>query len=232
MENIEYDNPNIFQGDDNLTEYNKNPTETVSIRCPHCSHIGSFSLITSWVSYTKSIKGASRGRLAVVKAGIRKCPNTSCNGIVFTLAHGSREVLTLPPERIDFDSNGLPPKLLETLKEAISCHAAGAYRAAAMMVRRLLEEICDDSGAEGKDLHHRLTSLKTKITLPEELFDAMGELKALGNDAAHITAKNYTQIGEDESEDSIQLAKEILKSRYQLKGLVERLRARKANPTV
>lgn len=84
---------------------------------------------------------------------------------------------------------------------------------------------------QGKDLHARLITLKTKITLPEELFDAMGELKALGNDAARITAKNYTNIGEDESEDSIELAKEILKARYQLKGLVDRLRARRGNAT-
>jgi len=144
---------------------------------------------------------------------------------------GDRVLTALPPELIDFDGDNLPEKLLATLKEAIACNAAGAYRASAMMVRRLLEEVCDESGAQGKDLHARLVALKTKITLPEELFEAMGELKALGNDAAHIAAKNYTSIGRDESEDSIELAKEILKARYQLKGLVDRLRARRNNPS-
>jgi hypothetical protein len=52
-------------------------------------------------------------------------------------------------------------------------------------------------------------------------------LKALGNDAAHIEAKDYDNIGRDEAEDGISLAKEILKSLYQLRGLVDRLRARK-----
>ena len=139
--------------------------------------------------------------------------------------------MVLPSELIDFNSNGIPSSLLATLKEAISCHAAGAYRASAMMVRRLLEEICDESSATGRDLHARLIALRSKITLPEELFEAMGELKALGNDAAHITAKNYVNIGEDESADSIELAKEILKARYQLKGLVDRLRSRRAPTT-
>ena len=60
-----------------------------------------------------------------------------------------------------------------------------------MMVRRLLEEICADAGAEGKDLFKRLEILKTKVTLPQELFEAMTELKALGNDAAHIDARSY-----------------------------------------
>jgi hypothetical protein len=55
----------------------------------------------------------------------------------------------------------------------------------------------------------------------------MGELKALGNDAAHIEAKSYDKIGRDEAEDSIELAKEIIKALYQLDGLLGRLQARK-----
>lgn len=128
---------------------------------------------------------------------------------------------------IDFDASDLPAALVTTLKEAVSCHAAGAYRAAAMMVRRLLEEICEDSSASGDNLHSRLKDLRTKIILPAELFDAMSELKALGNDAAHVEAKEYDNIGKDESADSIELAKEILKARYQLRNLLARLQARK-----
>ena len=95
------------------------------------------------------------------------------------------------------------------------------------MVRRLLEELCEDSGATGKNLFERLKSLKSKVTLPEELFDAMDALKALGNDAAHIESKAYDQIGAEEAELSIELGKEILKARYQLKGIVDRLKAKK-----
>ena len=83
---------------------------------------------------------------------------------------------------------------------------------------------------ELKSIHTQMQELKAKITLPEDLFDAMGELKALGNDAAHIDAKDYADIGEEEAKDSIELAKEILKSRYQYKNLVDRLRARKKKP--
>lgn len=227
MEKFVLEDANIFLPDDNITEMERDPRLTVSLRCPHCSTVGSFQVAGRFLQYTKAIKDKSRTRAAVVNACIRICPNQACHGIVFTVEHNS-ERRVLPPELIDFDSHGLPANLLATLKEAISCHAAEAYRAAAMMVRRLLEEICEESGAQGKDLHARLISLKSKITLPEELFDAMGELKALGNDAAHITAKNYTNIGRDESADSIELAKEILKARYQLKNLVDRLRARRA----
>jgi hypothetical protein len=80
-------------------------------------------------------------------------------------------------------------------------------------------------------LHTRLVALKGKIILPQDLFEAMFELKALGNDAAHIEAKAYNTIGTDEAGDSIELAKEILKALYQLKGLVSRLQARKGAVT-
>jgi hypothetical protein len=95
------------------------------------------------------------------------------------------------------------------------------------MVRRLLEEISAENNARGNDLHKRLEALRSLVVLPQALFEAMGELKALGNDAAHIEARAYDNIGRDEAEDSIELAKEILKALYQLKGLVSRLQARK-----
>ncbi|MET4104093.1 hypothetical protein ABIE58_003542 [Roseovarius sp. MBR-78] len=227
MIEFEFDNDNIFQADSNLQRVDGSSQEALSVRCPHCLHVGTFLTETGGLQWIKYLKGESKTKARFINAFMRVCPNPKCNGVIFTLSSTSEFVRVLPPELIDFDASELPAKLLSTLEEAISCHAAGAYRASAMMVRRLLEEICDESGAAGKDLHARLVALRSKITLPEELFDAMGELKALGNDAAHITAINYSQIGKGESEDSIELAKEILKSRYQLKSLVDRLRARK-----
>jgi len=228
MNEFKFENENILQMDSNIHETHISNIQSISIRCPHCLHVGSFSSVINGLSWTKYEANQSKTRGRVLVATLRTCPNPKCIGLVFVISSGPNLVKAMPPELIDFNSDNLPDKLISTLKEAISCHAAGAYRASAMMVRRLLEEICDESGATGKDLHARIEALKSKITLPEELFEAMSELKALGNDAAHITAKNYSIIGKDESEDSIELAKEILKSRYQLKSLVDRLRARKS----
>lgn len=140
-------------------------------------------------------------------------------------------VLTVvPPELLDFDSDGLPARCDATLREAVACHGAGAHRAAAMMVRRLLEELCEENSASGQTLHSRLKELRKQVVLPEALFVAMDELKLLGNDAAHVEAREYDEIGREEAADAIELAKEILKALYQLKGLVGRLQARKSKP--
>ena len=227
--NFEPKNPNLFQTEGPINQAN---TTRISIRCPHCRQLGTFGIAREGmaIAYPKREKGLNSQRIMI--ASVRVCPNPSCAGLVFVIEESGGSVLEIrPPELLDFNPEDLPPILLATLQEAISCHGAGAYRAAAMMVRRLLEEICHLNNAEGNNLHERLEALKTLIVMPTALFDAMSELKALGNDAAHIEAKAYENIGEEEASASIDLAKEILKARYQLQSLVDRLQALKKDPS-
>lgn len=224
--NFTLDEPNVFRADGGFN--NEAPRNAVSIRCPHCRELGSFSPIGNARTYSKKGKTGPNAAVQQYFASIRWCPNIKCQGIVFVIETNRGVVEIEPPQLLDFNPESLPPRLQETLKEAIACHGAGAYRAATMMVRRLLEEICDENNATGVNLHQRLTSLKSAVVLPEPLFDAMNELKALGNDAAHVEAKVYDNIGAEEAQDSIELAKEIVKALYQLKGLIARLQARKA----
>jgi len=48
-----------------------------------------------------------------------------------------------PPQLLDFSVDDLPVSCQETLKEASACHAAGAYRAAAMMVLGFSKDMPD-----------------------------------------------------------------------------------------
>jgi hypothetical protein len=91
----------------------------------------------------------------------------------------------------------------------------------------VLEELCDDKKAIGSDLKKRLASLSGNVVIPKELLDAADELRLLGNDAAHINAKDYDKIGQEESKLAIELAKELLKAVYQYASLVDRLKALK-----
>ncbi|MBR1360772.1 DUF4145 domain-containing protein [Bradyrhizobium ottawaense] len=217
---------NFFRADAGISQ--ETPRYAVSIRCPHCRELGSFNCLGSARAYSKVGKIGVNQAVAMYYAAIRVCPNVKCKGLVFVIEDDKGTVEIEPPQLLDFNPEGLSPRLQQTLKEAVACHGAGAYRAAAMMVRRLLEEICEENNAAGANLHQRLAALKSAIVLPEPLFEAMNELKALGNDATHVEAKAYDNIGTDEAQDSIELAKEIVKSLYQLKGLIARLQSRKA----
>lgn len=157
--------------------------------------------------------------------GQRRCPNPHCHSHIFCVINGnSGEALKIyPPLRIDFDSSHIPDEIVETLTEAITCHAEGCYKAAAIMVRRTLEELCEQNEAEGKDLKKRIESLKNKLTVPKALIDGLDNLRLLGNDAAHIEAKIFAQIGEEEVRLAIDVTKELLKAIYQYESLIERM---------
>lgn len=158
-------------------------------------------------------------------AGLRLCPNTECGALVFVVKTIDGSVISYPPQLIDFDATDLPPKILASLEEAVACHSAKAFRASALMVRRVLEEVCEDKAATGKNLKERVAALRSVAVIPDELFDAADELRILGNDAAHVEAKDYDAIGQAESELAIDLAKELLKAVYQYTSLVARLKA-------
>jgi hypothetical protein len=95
------------------------------------------------------------------------------------------------------------------------------------MVRRLLEELCEDKKASGNDLKARLAALGGTIVIPQELLTAADELRLLGNDAAHVEAKAYDAIGPNEATLAIELAKELLKAVYQYSALVDKLKVLK-----
>lgn len=59
---------------------------------------------------------------------------------------------------------------------------------------------------------------------------ALDSLRLLGNDAAHVAAKNYNGVGRDEVEAAVDLTKEILKAIYQYNDLLAKLNALKKTP--
>ena len=148
-----------------------------------------------------------------------------CHAPIFVILKNGQFYKSYPPEVIDFDATDIPEAIQASVKEAIKCHSDECYRAAAIMVRRTLEEICAERGAGGKDLNARIKALKQHVVIPEELLDAANELRILGNDAAHIEAKVYDEIGKEEAEVAIELAKELLKAVYQYSSLLQKLRA-------
>jgi len=189
-----------------------------SLRCPNCGHIGTFEPIQNHTDLHVSGHWLS----------LRRCPNPPCHAGVFVVANDQQQILrSYPALRIDFDPKNVPQRVLATMSEAVTCHAEKCYVAAGMMIRRCLEEVCEDRGATGPDLKARIQGLRAKVVLPDELFQAMDDLRLLGNDAAHVEAKTYDFIGQEEVELGITLTKEILKALYQLDDLVSRLRALK-----
>ena len=203
--------------------------DPVSLVCPSCKQIGTFAGIAKNVQDVQLTSSKRKGSSYVsIDIGIRTCPNTDCKAVVFVAkeAGSSTPLDTYPKTRIEFDITNVPENLVATFQEALICTSEECYVAAAIMIRRTLEELCADKGATGNNLEERLEGLGNKIILPQELLEAAHVLRLLGNDAAHIEAKTYDEIGKDEILVAIDLIKELIKASYQYQDLVERLKSR------
>jgi hypothetical protein len=194
----------------------------IRVRCPHCSKQGTFEQGSGKDYYNGQGSGGS------VFFVVRICPNPECRGVVFAIATAKGEVLELfPAERVEWDTANLPDNVSETFEEAVSAFSASCYRATALLVRRTLELVCDDQGAQGENLFARIEALGETSLVPAGLFSGLHNLRLLGNDAAHVSAKDYLSVGRDEAALALDVAKELLKAVYQYEDLVRRLEALK-----
>lgn len=192
----------------------------ITLRCPGCGDTAVFDPVGSDTSIT-----------SFQQVGSRVCP--SCNEHVFAVIDrtDSSVICTYPPCLIDFNADHIPESVSALFKEALKCNANECFVASAIMVRRTLEEICAECGAKGSSLKKRIADLQNKIVLPADLLKAFDELRILGNDAAHVEAKEYMNISEDELKLAIECTKEIMKGLYQYADLLKRLRGLKSTST-
>jgi hypothetical protein len=191
---------------------------SISLRCPGCRQIGTFEALPN-------VADIHNGAVYFVQ---RRCPNPQCRTHVFCVLDSKQGLVrSYPPERIDFDPKNIPAPIQKSFSEAIACRAEDLHVSAAIMIRRTLEELCNDKAATGQNLKAKIASLQDNVVLPKSLLAALDDLRLLGNDAAHIEAKTFDSIGNEELDVAIEITKEILKAVYQLDDLLGRLRALK-----
>ena len=193
-----------------------------NFRCPGCGQLGTFELL---IGNSQDIALAGGFRI-----GERRCPNSECRALIFVIWRNNNVIRSYPALRIDFDKTNIPGAIVSALEEAITCHANECFIAAAIMVRKTLEEMCRERGGKGKDLKERIRDLGTKIVLPSDLLNGLDDLRLLGNDAAHIESREYDQVGKEEVEIGIEFTKEVLKAMFQYSALLNRLRGLKKTP--
>lgn len=193
----------------------------ISMRCPSCRHEATLDRLGN------DRQLPAREGPGAVQWGARRCPNGECAALILYVRAPNGSVVAFPAETIDFDASDLPESVVRALEEAITCHANGCFTAAAIMVRKTLEVVCDDREATGSNLYERLQDLGDKVVLPQAMLRGLQNLRLLGNDAAHIESQVYNQVGREEVEVAIDVTKEILKATYQYESIMGRLDALK-----
>ncbi len=190
------------------------------MRCPSCLREGTFD-----ARGQDLILGGVEGSNWITAE--RLCPNPDCRAHIFVVydSRSDTVVVSYPPERFDFDASGLPGTVKEPLEEAIECHSHQSFKAAALMVRRTLEAVCDDREANGPNLKNRIEALGGQVVLPPRMIEGLQNLRLLGNDAAHVEARDYLEIGKRELEIALEVTKLILTATYQTAKALDDLEA-------
>lgn len=180
-----------------------------SIYCPYCHKYTYLSMLATSPTETGSWS-------------MGKC--NSCFNVVL-VNDSTGEISPEPiPKPID-------ERIIEAVKrdfqEAILCFSFGAFRAAAVMARRALQNICLDKGAEEKDrLEKQVDWLFKQGIITKDLKEWAHEVRLVGNDAAHPKKpENDQPITKEEADDILQLLEQFCQVLYVAPKIAEERKA-------
>jgi len=124
-------------------------------------------------------------------------------------------------------SDHVPPDIRADFNEARACLAAGAPTASAVMVRRALEGVCKDQGAGKQVLAQSLDELGVLGKIDGRLLEWAHGLRALGNSAAHSTARRTSL---EDAGDALAFLEALLDYLYVLAAQFAVFQERRKNP--
>jgi len=88
--------------------------------------------------------------------------------------------------------DGLPEEIKKSYESALKVRMVDA-NAYAVLIGRVLELVCTDQNAEGRDLYRKLSDLVNKGIIPSKLVDVAQMLRDLRNVGAHAVLGELTQ---------------------------------------
>jgi hypothetical protein len=148
-----------------------------------------------------------------------KCP--ACEGVTFQRGYFHDQfpeewqpVVLYPTEAKKVD--GLPTEIERAYAAALAVKGIEAH-AFAVLARRLLEMICLDKGAQGRNLFEQLKFLVQTGVIPQQLIDIANGLRNFGNIGAHAGG---VQLSENEVPVIDALCRAILEYVYGAPHLV------------
>ena len=137
----------------------------ISVRCPGCGVVGTFE------PYHQIADILTPNRLVL---GHRRCPNPACLSHVFLVLSDGAVLRMYPAETIDFNTAGIPASIVKTFSDALICQSEKLYVAAAIMIRRTLEELCEDRKATGNSLKQRIIDASRRRSAPNRTLRRAG----------------------------------------------------------
>lgn len=115
----------------------------------------------------------------------------------------------------------VPETVRSTYREALRVkhHSANAF---ANQIRKSLEAVCEDRGAEGNNLHNMLGNLEAEGHLPSQLGEMTDLIRIVGNAGSHA---DRIDVGEQFVEPIDDFFRTAVRYIYELPNQIEELKA-------
>lgn len=120
----------------------------------------------------------------------------------------------------------VPAGIDEAAGEAIAALHIGAYKAAVLMCRAVIEATAKDKGIENGNLYGKITKLEEERVITPATADAAHEIRHLGNDMAHGDFATTT-VTDAEAAEVVEITEALLAEVYQRPARIERMRQRR-----
>lgn len=118
------------------------------------------------------------------------------------------------------DTNGVPDNVKTAFESALKVKNIDTA-ICSLALRRVLEAICKDKGAEGNNLEKMIENMIERGILPEMYDDACWIIRQLGNSAAHADKKVFSMHQVDQT---IEFVQNIINYLYTLPVKMKNLR--------
>lgn len=166
-----------------------------AIKCEHCNNTAPMEIVAQYsqMASIEEVPGYLFDQGNVY--GLLVCP--ACNEITLrsyfwheVMDDDDVKLKTLYPSGSRMPQ-GLPDKIMRAYEAALRVRSVDP-NAYAVLARRLLEMLCEDRCAQGRDLFQKLSDLASKGEIPNKLVGVANGLRSMGNIGAHATLGELT----------------------------------------
>jgi len=142
---------------------------------------------------------------------IAQCSDEECSGFVFG------EVDNLyPKSAFPLEKKAFPEPILNDYNEALKCFEVGAFKAAAVICRRVLQYSVEDKGGEGKDLLEKINDLDHKGVITKDIRTWAHQIRMFGKYGAHPFEEKLDFVDDKEAEVCLEFLKNYLHYVYEM----------------
>lgn len=211
-----------FKIDGQLNESIPNNTPVVHTLCPGCNAQSNFIPVLGIDDLIVRRSGSDNQLY-----GMRMCPNASCKTLIWfhrpTFSNND-DLFVYPPAGAILTVAFVPPAIADDAKEALLCFQVHAWKATAIMCRRVIEGTCEEKGATGSNLKEEIDDLFAKGHITDQLKQWAHQLRHFGNFGAHLTS--FGSITDSDAAAMIDFMFSFLRYVYEMPAKIAAAQAR------